>query len=244
MSLLEKQGHTVLVAANGREAVAHFKENSFDAILMDVQMPEMDGFEATAAIRAMEAERGGHIPIVALTAHALKGDRERCLAAGMDGYLSKPVQPRVLAQALQEASSGTASAVAVAKRHARKEETLDRPSLMARVGGDGQLLRELVEIFLAEAPQMAEKISAAINRRDAEELRKAAHAFKGAVANLSAPRAVAAALHLEDMGRNGDLAKAAAAFARLEKEVQAAEEELRRLLDDGTTRREARQASS
>ena len=230
VSLLERQGHTVVVAANGREALEHFKESSFDAILMDVQMPEMDGFEATAAIRASEAESSGHIPIVALTAHALKGDRERCLAAGMDAYLSKPVQPRVLAQLLQETVGGTPAAP-VAERKARQGETLDGDSLLARVAGDRQLLRELAEIFVAESPAMVEKMRVAINCGDAEALRKAAHAFKGAVANLSAGRAVAAAQRLEEMGRNGRLAKAAGAFARLEKETQDAEKELRKLIE-------------
>ena len=89
--LLSKRGHTIVVAVNGKEAVAAFETQSFDLILMDVQMPEMDGFEATAAIRQKEKSLGTHIPIVAMTAHAMKGDRERCLAAGMDGYLSKPI---------------------------------------------------------------------------------------------------------------------------------------------------------
>ena len=94
--LLEKRGHTVTVAANGRQAVDVLEREPFDLVLMDVQMPEMDGFEATAAIRCREQVHGGHIPIVAMTAHAMKGDRERCLAAGMDGYVSKPLQAQEL----------------------------------------------------------------------------------------------------------------------------------------------------
>jgi len=88
--LLEKHGYTVEVAQNGREAVDKMRLGHFDVVLMDVQMPEMDGFEATAAIRNVEKQGGNHVPIIAMTAHALKGDRERCLAAGMDGYISKP----------------------------------------------------------------------------------------------------------------------------------------------------------
>jgi len=93
MRLLEKRGHSVVVAGNGRETLAAFESGGFDLILMDLQMPEMDGFEATTAIRERERESGNRVPIVALTAHAMKGDREKCLAAGMDGYLTKPIRP-------------------------------------------------------------------------------------------------------------------------------------------------------
>jgi two-component system sensor histidine kinase/response regulator len=100
--LLEKQGHTVVIAENGREALAALEESEFDVVLMDVQMPEMDGFAATAAIREREAGSGRHLPIVALTANAMKGDRERCLQAGMDGYVAKPVQLHVLMREMAE----------------------------------------------------------------------------------------------------------------------------------------------
>ena len=94
--LLEKMGHTVMVVANGRDAVLMLEEQEFDLVLMDVQMPEMDGFEATSVIREKEAATHKHIPIIAMTAHAMKGDRERCLAAGMDGYIAKPIRPAEL----------------------------------------------------------------------------------------------------------------------------------------------------
>ena len=103
LRLLEKNGHHVFVAANGREAVTLFHREDLDVVLMDLQMPEMDGFQATAAIRASEKLRGGHVPIVALTAHALTGDREHCLASGMDGYLAKPYSMEELNRALVEA---------------------------------------------------------------------------------------------------------------------------------------------
>jgi CheY-like chemotaxis protein len=102
--LLEKQGHQVKVTANGREALAALEGGKFDVVLMDVQMPEMDGFEATAAIRRRERGTQTHLPIVAMTAHAMQGDRERCLAAGMDGYISKPVNSRELADVLEQVS--------------------------------------------------------------------------------------------------------------------------------------------
>ncbi len=112
VSLLEKRGHQVVVAGNGREALAALDGRRFDAVLMDVQMPEMDGFEATAAIRAREAATGAHTPIIAMTAHALKGDRERCLAAGMDGYVSKPLRSRELFEVLEGLVPAAADAAA------------------------------------------------------------------------------------------------------------------------------------
>jgi CheY-like chemotaxis protein len=99
--LLEKRSHTVVVAGNGREALKAFENEDFDLLLMDLQMPEMDGFEATVAIRKKEKDRGNHLPIVALTAHAMKGDREKCLAGGMDGYLTKPIRPQELDELLE-----------------------------------------------------------------------------------------------------------------------------------------------
>ena len=102
--LLEKLGHAVTVAANGREVLAFLDQRDFDLVLMDVQMPEMDGFEATAAIRVKESGSRRHIPIVAITAHALKGDEHRCLQAGMDGYLPKPITPAALYRAIEAAS--------------------------------------------------------------------------------------------------------------------------------------------
>jgi PAS domain S-box-containing protein len=243
VSLLEKKGHTVAVAGNGREALALLEQQPFDVILMDVQMPELDGFEATAAIREKEQAEGGHIPIVALTAHALKGDRERCLAAGMDAYLSKPVHPRTLAQVLEEVTTGQQVAVAAAAAPASRD-VLDPRALLARVAGDRKLLRELVEIFRAECPSNVARIRGALEQGDAEALRKAAHAFKGSLANLSAARAVEAAFRLEQMGRSGDLSEAAAAFSELEAEVARLNEALaqpdRKKPQKGQTQRRSR----
>src|SRR5262249_13036563 len=109
LRLLEKRGHAVVIAANGKEALAALEGQPFDVVLMDVQMPEMDGFEATAAIRAKEKVAGGHVPIVAMTAHAMKGDRERCLEVGMDGYISKPLQPSELFEAVEGRAGAGAS---------------------------------------------------------------------------------------------------------------------------------------
>jgi len=108
--LLEKWGHTVVVAHNGREALAALDEQRFDAVLMDIQMPEMDGFEATAAIRTQEETTGPHVPIIAMTAHAMQGDRERCLEVGMDGYVAKPIRARELFEAIESLTPVVAEA--------------------------------------------------------------------------------------------------------------------------------------
>ncbi len=214
--LLEKLGHTVVVANNGKEALAALEERSFDLVLMDVQMPEMGGFEATRAIREKEQRTGAHVPIVAMTAHAMKGDRERCLDAGMDSYVSKPVQAEELSKVIEEmiltrartetGASGTPSGVAA----------IDSCALLARVENDEALLRELIELFLTDCPRMMKEIREAVTRRDAEALQRAAHTLKGSVSNFTSRDAFEAARDLEEIGRNRDLARADQAWTALE----------------------------
>jgi CheY-like chemotaxis protein/HPt (histidine-containing phosphotransfer) domain-containing protein len=227
VTVLEKRGHAVTVANNGREALAALGigdpaaggpdgTRRFDVVLMDVQMPEMDGFEATARIREHERGTGGHIPIIAMTAYAMKGDRERCLAAGMDRYISKPIQAAQLLQALAEVLPGAAPAAAAPAPAAPPVEMLlDPETALERAGGDEALLAELAELFRAEAPERLAEIRAAITRQDAVALARAAHTLKGAAAVFGAAGAVEAARELEAMGRGGDLAGAAAAADRL-----------------------------
>jgi two-component system, sensor histidine kinase and response regulator len=201
--LLEKRGHRVVIVGDGRAAVEAVKD-VFDVVLMDVQMPELDGLQATAAIRARERARGGHVPIVAMTAHAMEGDRERCLAAGMDGYVTKPVEADRLFEAVETAAG-----------------TFDPRAAVARFGGDGKLLRELIDLFLADCPRMVADVKSAIDAQDAEALRQAAHALKGSVANFAAASAVDAARRLERMGKDGDLSGATAAFGELDAALDA-----------------------
>jgi signal transduction histidine kinase/CheY-like chemotaxis protein/HPt (histidine-containing phosphotransfer) domain-containing protein len=198
-SLLERRGHKVRIAANGREALTAVATGPFDVVLMDVQMPEMGGFEATAAIRALEIERGStRLPIVAMTAHAMKGDRERCLAAGMDEYITKPLDPRLLCTVVEQLAGG-----APAERQPSPLPTLPA-EVLARVGGDRALLAEISRLFVDDAPEHLKKIREAIEARDAESLRRAAHGLKGAAANFDAEGVVSAARSLEEIGRTGD----------------------------------------
>jgi PAS domain S-box-containing protein len=219
--LLEKRGHQVVVAGNGHEALAALERQPVDVVLMDVQMPEMGGFEATAAIRAREKAAGGHVPIIAMTAHAMKGDRERCLEAGMDQYVAKPIQVQELIDVLE--STAPASPPAPLTAAACLEEVVDWAVALKRVGGDRELLRELAGVFLGECPRWMAELRQAVAGHDALTLRRVAHTLKGSMGQFGAEAAWAAALRLETMGRDGDLAGAPEACAALE-------EQLRRLL--------------
>jgi signal transduction histidine kinase/DNA-binding response OmpR family regulator len=209
-SLLERRGHKVTIAANGREALTALEGQPFDVVLMDVQMPEMGGFEATATIRALEAERKApRLPIIAMTAHAMKGDRERCLAAGMDEYLTKPLDPRQLCALVEQMAGGAASGYTGGGLIAIPTEVL------ARVGGDRELLAEISRLFVDDAPRHLSKIREALSARDGEALRRAAHGLKGAAANFDAEGVVQAARTLEEMGRTGEFDAHEAAWQTL-----------------------------
>ena len=230
VGLLTRRGHTVTVAGNGVEALAALDhaqaqaERAFDVVLMDLQMPEMGGFEATAEIRRREREGGGHLRIVAMTAHAMSGDRERCLAAGMDGYVPKPIDPAALFAAVE--AEGSASAPRDS-RLAAPPEAIDRDSLMKRLGGDQMLFAEVIRLFLEDCPIRLAAISAAVDRGDAEQIRVAAHALKGAAGNLSATRLVEATAALERIGAEGRIHAAQAAWRRLDSEAAIAMQILR-----------------
>jgi signal transduction histidine kinase/DNA-binding response OmpR family regulator len=208
---LEKLGHEVHVTCNGKETLRALEAERFDLVLMDVQMPELDGFETTAAIRAAERTTGKHVPIIAMTAHSMKGDRERCLGAGMDAYLSKPIQ----AEELKEAITNLVSQPARGNDEVSKGIVFDRALALSRVGGDEQLLGELIEIFLRESGKWIDTIHEAIRRGDAASLRRAAHSWKGSFGYLGADHAVEVALKLELMGATCELAGAAEVAADL-----------------------------
>lgn len=218
LRLLTKRGHNVTVASNGCEALQKLEDagfHGFDVVLMDVQMPEMDGLEATAAIRAREKEFHAHIPIVAMTAHALKGDRERCLAAGMDGYVSKPIRVQTLMEEIERCLQAIPAAPA-AEPLAR--QVLDAAALLERIEGDTALLADLARLFREESPKWLAAMRDAIDRGDAPTLERAAHTLKGSAGNLAAHRTAQAALRLEHLGREQNLAPAREALAQLEEE--------------------------
>jgi two-component system, sensor histidine kinase and response regulator len=233
--IFKKLGHHVTVVSNGREAVSAVQAGHFDLVAMDVQMPGMDGFAATAAIRAWEKTTGKHTPIIALTAHAMTGDRERCLAAGMDGYTSKPIRIRQLEQAIAQLVSPSEPDRALAPNETQEDVIIDRDALLAGVDGNRRLLRKLVRLFLADYPRRLAEIDKAIRRGDAEALRLAAHALKGSVGNFSTKKAFAAAQQLEFMGGKGALDTAGQACATLRSELALLSGELKKLTRNTST---------
>jgi CheY-like chemotaxis protein len=232
--LLQKQGHAVTVTGTGIEALDKLGINNsgefgsaavpLDLVLMDVQMPEMDGFETTARIRQAEQGTGRRLPILAMTAHAMKGDRERCLEAGMDGYISKPIQPQELFEGIARlATAGGRGMNLPGKRagDAPAQEVMDRAEALARVGGDLKLLRELAQVFLDSTPAQLAELHAALGRRDVQAVRCAAHALKGSVGTFGARIALEAAGRVEALARSGDLAGAEGACPALEEALAA-----------------------
>jgi two-component system sensor histidine kinase/response regulator len=215
--ILTKRGHLVTVVENGIQAVEAVESQGFDLVLMDVQMPKMDGLEATGAIRKNEQNTGGHIPIVAMTAHAMKGDRERCLAAGMDGYISKPIRAQELLQTVESLTSESTSPIDTSVDPA--EAVLDRKAALARIDGDEALFADLAKLFRDESPRMLSAIRSAVAAKNADALHRAAHFLKGSVATFAAQAAFEAALKMERIARSKDLSDAESACVTLEQEV-------------------------
>jgi len=216
VALLEKLGCRADVASNGREAVDQIARFPYDLVLMDCEMPEMDGFAATAEIRGRETQ-GRRMPIVALTAYAMTGDREGCLAAGMDDHLSKPVREPELIEALK-VHLPMAPAAAVPAPAA--EAAPAAPVLLAEIADDPDLMREIVDLYRSNAPGWMDQIRQALSARDGTGLARAAHTLRGAVSHLGVPVATDAARALEDAGRAADFGAAPKTLARLETELR------------------------
>ena len=219
--ILEKRGHTVVVAVDGREAVAAAARETFDVIMMDVQMPELDGLEATAQIRKAEAGTGRRVPIVALTAHAMREDRERCLAAGMDEYLAKPFKAGDLFDAIERLLPVPPPTAAPAPQAETPGVTFDRSALLARVDADVELCNEIITLFLSDCPRLVGEIRRSVEQRDAAGLATAAHSFKGALSAVAANRAAEAAGRLDRLARGGDLSHVDRAHADLQDALSA-----------------------
>ncbi len=228
VNILEQRGHKVTIANNGQEAFSALGSESFDVLLMDVQMPVMDGFEATAIIRDREKKTGAHIPIIALTAHAMKGDRERCLEAGMDGYIAKPIRAKDLYKAIEMTATKVCGSQLQDNVIANEKEVLDRNKILEQTGGNEEALKEIVELFAVESAKLMKRIRDAITSEDVSELQLAAHTLKGSIRIFGAERSAEAALRLETMGRDKNLLDAEEAWQVLVKEI----EWLKLLLDD------------
>jgi PAS domain S-box-containing protein len=228
LALLRQRGHRVDLASNGREALERAAAQSFDVVLMDVQMPEMGGLEATQAIRLHERQSGAHVPIIAMTAHAMAGDRERCLAAGMDAYVSKPLRPDELIATIDALVGGQPAKASDAQESAEPPRALDEATLLATFGGDRKLLGEVIAVFLEDTPKLLARIDAAASDRDATAIAGAAHALKGSIGLFLEGAAFDRAKALETAARNGDLPAVAETAPLVVREV----EQLMRDLDD------------
>jgi CheY-like chemotaxis protein len=188
---------------NGVEALDALERGTFDVVLMDVQMPEMGGFEATARIREREKSTGQHVPVIAMTAHALKGDRERCLEAGMDAYVSKPIQAALLFETIDSVVPNPSLAASVPEKLPEDEaapaanaKAFDYEAALAMLDGDTELFSELVGLFATESVQLLNQIHESIAGRDAKLLERSAHSLKGSAAAFSAERARSVAQRL------------------------------------------------
>ena len=247
VGLLRSRGHQVVLAENGQEAVETLADQEFDVVLMDMQMPVMDGYEATAAIRHREHQTGGHIPIVAMTAEALKGDRERCLTVGMDDYVSKPINPAEMYRAIerfpalclpadtglrecespaeplaeeQHGSAGASPSQNVTLHAAGGElPAVDWNVARHRLGSGSEVLSEFSELVKAQAPTLLADLRRAIETRDVKLLRRSAHTLKGSASYFGAEPLVQAALALEVLGRTESFENSAELLATLEHEV-------------------------
>jgi PAS domain S-box-containing protein len=224
LGLLSRHRHSLVVAQNGLEAVAALEQQAFDLVLMDVQMPEMDGLQATAAIRAREQKNGGHIPIIAMTAHAMRGDRETCLAAGMDAYVSKPIRAKLLLDTMESlvgsaAEPAAAEAGPVPQGPSPDNAVLDWSDALANVRGDKELLRSMARAFLEELPRLMTAMRQAVVCPDRAALRLAAHTLKGSTHYFGAHRAFELAFRLETVAREGNFAEAENALVALEAEM-------------------------
>ena len=218
--LLEKRGHLVAVTHNGREALAALEKDSYDLVLMDVQMPEMDGIEATIALRKREVGTGRHQPVIALTAMAIKGDRERCIAAGMDGYLSKPIRQLELDEVLDGyADTLHKASVSPPPPESANACVVDAEELLERIGNDFEFLSELTELFRKEYPLQIASARHALEEGDAAGVAHVGHTLRGSLANLAAKQSCDTAGLLETMGLSCELSTAGPAIDKLDREL-------------------------
>ena len=224
---LQHWQHSVVVVSNGKEVLDALEKERFDVLLTDVQMPEMDGFEVTRAIRATEKVTGGHLPIIAMTANAMKGDQERCLEAGMDDYVSKPIQQSELINAIRNVVSQSYAAQTPATSGPKTASDIaaspvfDHAKFLDSIGGDVELVKNLVRLFLdQDCPRLLSELQEAVAKRDSDAIASAAHGLKGLVGEFFAQSAYDAALELEIIGRDADLSRVEEAYTCLNDAIE------------------------
>ncbi len=233
-NLLTQRGYALEIAHNGREAVERYHTETFDIILMDIQMPEMGGFEATAAIRDLQAARGTRIPIIAMTAHAMQGDEQKCLEMGMDAYISKPIHSAKLYALLDQFLQSQAQslpAVSVIEKAETSSDTqvFDQQTALDNLANDLDLLRQVARIFIDGHTAQLAALAQAITQGDAKAIHATAHQLKGSVGAFSAHYSMARAKTLEMLGKSGELASAQSVFDELKQGIAQLVERLEKL---------------
>jgi two-component system sensor histidine kinase/response regulator len=232
--LLERWELNAVFVENGMEAVEKVNEQDFDIVLMDVQMPVMDGFEATRLIREKEKESGlPRIPIIAMTAYAMKGDKERCLESGMDGYVSKPISLELLKTEILKFSPSIPQPERNVADNTH-EISFDTGRLMQAFDNDAEFLKEAVGMFIEDYPPMIDSIRQALSAVDYDELRRTAHGLKGMLGNFQADEAVQKAFTLEAMGQDKECSSGQEVFTELVREVKKLEETLLKIVGEKT----------
>ncbi len=238
--MLQKMGHSTVVAGNGNEALLLLTKDRFDLVLMDIQMPELDGLATTRKIR--ESERGTrvHLPIIAMTAHAMKGDRERYIEGGMDGYVSKPISNRELEESIASVLREQANTEPVPMLKAKREDATppvapgvlfwDMSKTLERLGGDKKLFHEVIEIFLDDVPKHMASLRSAIEAGDGEALERTAHTLKGELGYLGISEISRKARDMEEFGRKSEFRLAASLYATFEPELAEVLVSMRRMV--------------
>jgi len=222
LAILEKLGYGADVAIDGKEAIGAIERDFYDLILMDVQMPGMDGIKATKLIRQEEKETGVHIPIIAMTAHAMQGDRERCIEAGMDDYVSKPIDTQKFSDAIEKQLSHAKSrgSETVATTRPEANGAFDRPLLLERLDGDEGLFNEIMGVYLEDVPRLIGKIKEAEKGKDALLVEREGHTLKGASANVGALAIQDIALQIEMTGKSEMLEDVGSLIGQAEMEFE------------------------
>jgi two-component system, sensor histidine kinase and response regulator len=229
--LLVKGGHKVAIAENGRVAIELYQKQGFDLVLLDIQMPEMDGYEACKRIRLIQADSGVTIPIIALTAHASEEDRVRCLEAGMDEYLAKPIRPERLFAMIEKLTGHSSKSISPEKPKKEKAHFIDWQHAFDTVGGDRALLVELIQVFSKDQLRLISAIETALEKADGKELRISAHALKGALNHLGGREPARLASQLESMAKNEELQAAPGILKELKASLEDVVDEMNRFLE-------------
>jgi PAS domain S-box-containing protein len=204
--LLSKVGHVIVTVEDGRQALTAIAKEKFDLVLMDVQMPEMDGLEATRRLRAAETAMGGHLPVIALTAQAMQGDREKCLEAGADGYAAKPINMNELLATIEGLMGGSAEQAPPSEaRPAVAPAPYDHSDSLRRMAGDEALLGEVIALLLQDFPERLSALQLAVTNQDMKRVRETAHVLSGMLANIAAEPARGLAKRIEEGARSGSL---------------------------------------